>query len=230
MPTALVTGSNSGLGLALSREYLARGWRVLATHRPSAHIDDLLALAQEYGDQLRLMHLDLARDGDVLRLADQIGSEAIDVMVASAAWARKCRGLDALDYQTWETTMRVNAYGPLALAASLRFAVARSEQKTIVVISSEMGSIAANDSGGRYAYRASKAAANMIVRTLAHDLHALGVIVVSVHPGWLRTQLGGPDAPVQPAEAAAAIATLIDGLEPRHSGRFFDRHGDELPW
>ena len=134
------------------------------------------------------------------------------------------------DYDVWIETLKVNTLAPLRVAERFAGLVEKSEGKLIVNVSSLMGSIARTESGGNYIYRSSKAALNKVTCTLALDLKPRAIIVVSVHPGWVSTDMGGSEAPVTPAESAAALAGLFERLKPGDSGRFFNYDGQELPW
>jgi len=226
MPTVLITGANRGLGRALAETYCAAGWNVIATCRNAA---DQPAL-QKACPTADVYQLDLASEKSIDELASLLNDRAIDVLLNNAVWAVKEGGLMDVTYDNWAHSMKVNAFSVLQLARSFLSNLLLSERKAIVHISSSMGSISANDLGGKYSYRSSKAAAHMIIRNLAIDLADQNIIAVSIHPGWLQTRLGGPDAEISPAIGAARIKVLLDRLTPAQSGKFLTATGEELNW
>lgn len=228
LPTVLITGANRGIGFALARYYAQCGWRVLATCRNPADAGDLTALRNRHGNAIRIEALDVEDLRQIAQLSEAITDENLDVLINNAGVTSV--GLADLSYDGWEKCMRVNAYAILAMARTFLDQVARSERRIMVTISSQMGSIAGTDTGMRYSYRASKAAANMIMRTLSRDLAGRGVICVALHPGWVRTAIGGVRAPLTPADSAIRLKVLIDGLTLSESGGFFALDGTAIPW
>lgn len=229
-PSVLVTGSSRGLGLGLVTAYARRGWRVFATCRDPGAAPELAALAARPDADVRIVPLDLADDAQIDAAGRLLGDEALDLVFHNAAWGDGKARLEDVTSRTWDRALRVNAFAPLAVTRALLEPIARSARRTVVAISSVRGSLGENREGQRYVYRASKAALNMVVRSLAIDLAPRGLIVTAVHPGWVQTAMGGPDAPLSVAESAAAIAELVERLGPEHSGRFLDYLGRELPW
>ncbi len=222
----LVTGASRGLGLALVETYAGRGWRVHACCRNPDRAHALQGVA----GAVTVHRLDV-RDQTAYRpLADRLVGEAIDVLIANAGIPGPEDRIEMLDIPAWFETFHVNSIAPLVLAGAFRRHVARSGQKKMIAISSILGSIGDNRSGGLYAYRCSKAALNMAWRSLSCELREEGVICTAVHPGWVRTSMGGQGAPLAPQEAAVAIFTVIEGLGPDQSGRFLDYRGREIPW
>jgi NAD(P)-dependent dehydrogenase (short-subunit alcohol dehydrogenase family) len=135
----------------------------------------------------------------------------------------------AMDYAAWMDTLAVNVLGPFRLTTALLPNLMKSANPRVVTLTSIMGSLS-RDSSGYYAYRSSKAAANKVMRLLAHDLADDRIVVCPVHPGWVKTEMGGPSAELTAEESAHGLLRLIDGLTPAHSGRFFQWDGAELPW
>lgn len=230
MPTVLVTGASRGLGLEFCRQYAEDGWRVVATCRRPARADGLASIAQRFPNRFEVHPLDVGDEDSVRALGRDLQADSLDLLVNNAMGGGRSRPLDEIDYRSFETAMRVNAFAVLSTARTFLDRMARGQGRTLAVISSEMGSLARNTKGGRYVYRASKAAANMIVRSLAADLAERGIKVVSLHPGWVRTRLGGPDAPLSPGESVAAMRQVLARLGAEDSGRFLDRHGRDIPW
>ena len=227
MPTVLITGANRGLGLELARQYAANGWRVIATAR-SPDAPALQALAD--GEPRVTVHaLDVADFAAIDRLAAELAGTPIDLLF-NVAGVMGSKRFGATDYAEWSRVLAVNVLAPMKMAEAFVEHVASSEQKKIVTLTSVMGSIRDNTSGGYYVYRSSKAAANAVMKSMAVDLKARGIIAVPMHPGWVRTDMGGPSAPVETADSAAGMRKVIESLTLSDSGRFLHFQGKELPW
>lgn len=219
MPTVLITGANRGIGLALARRYHERGDTVIAACRRSSKALDALGVRVETGVELT--------DDDHAPLARRLEGTPIDVLVCNAGILRQST-LDALDLQSIREQFEVNTLGPLKLVAALRDQLPRGAK--IALITSRMGSIADNTSGGSYGYRMSKAALNMAGASLAHDLRRAGVAVVLLHPGYVKTDMTGDSGDATPDEAARGLIARIDELSMETSGSFHHARGEELPW
>lgn len=225
MPTVLITGANRGIGLELARQYAADGWRVLATCRNPAAATELKAVA---GD-VAVHGLDVDDPSSLEVLATALDGEPVDVLFNNAGINRRAPSIDAIDYAAWAETMETNVFGPIRVAAALKDNVAVSGRKVMAFVSSKMGSIAENG-GGSIVYRTSKTALNMAVSCLAKELGDRGVIAVLFHPGHVRTDMGGPTAPVTPAESAAGMRRVTAGLTAKDNGTFRNFDGATLPW
>ena len=227
MATILVTGANRGIGFEFAKQYAAAGWRVHATCRDPGAAAALKALA---GD-VTIHRLEVTAPEQVRALAAALAGEPVDVLVNNAGISAQAKtSLGDMDYALWEEMMRVNVFGPLRVAEALAANVAASQKRIMLFISSRAGSIADNLSGGRYIYRSSKAALNMVVKSLAIDLIPKRIICAAVHPGWARTDMGTAAAPVAVADSVAALRALVERLEPHHNGRFINYDGQELRW
>jgi NAD(P)-dependent dehydrogenase (short-subunit alcohol dehydrogenase family) len=227
MPTVLITGANRGIGFELAKQYAADGWRVHATCREPIAADALKALA----GTVTLHRLDVAMPNQVHDLAKGLAGEAIDLLVNNAGITAHAKtSLGDMDYALWEHLLRVNVMGPLRVAEALAANVAASERRIMLFLSSRAGSITDNLSGGRYIYRSSKAALNMVVKSLAIDLIPKRITCAAVHPGWVRTDMGTAAAPVAVEDSVTALRALIERLEPHHNGRFLNYDGQELHW
>ena len=216
--TVLVTGANRGIGLALARACAARGDRVIGTARRTDEASDLAAVAD------RVLPLDVTDDASVAELAAALADEKLDLLITNAGILVD-DGFATVDAADVLAQMDANAVGPLRVTQALRDRLAGGAR--VVCVSSVMGSIAENGSGGYYGYRASKAALNAIVKNLSIDLAP--VPVVAVHPGYVKTAMTGRGE-IGPDESAAALLAAIAGLGRRDTGRFLDRHGHDLPW
>ncbi|MGH8259961.1 MAG: SDR family oxidoreductase [Steroidobacteraceae bacterium] len=250
MPSVLITGANRGLGLEFARQYAADRWQVHATCRNPQEASELAALAglsdpaaqgaatdragpreRKTADRrtVSILPLDVMDADSIERTASAV-SEPIDVLINGAGITGAGHAGARMDYDAWEKVLRVNTLGPMRVSEAFAAHVARSDRKLIVTITSGLGSIADNTSGGWIAYRSSKAAVNMVMRSLAVELSGRGIVCVVVSPGWVQTDMGGPGAPLTPAESVTAMRRLIDRLQPGDGGTFFRYDGTEIPW
>lgn len=227
MPTVLVTGANRGIGLSLVRQYADEGWSVIATCRDPDGADALRAL----GGDVRIEKLEVVDRRGIAALADKLGGQPIDVLFNNAGIAgREAGTLGSIDADVWMHTLEVNTVAPILLCEALRANVAASGQKKIAFVSSRLGSIGSNTWGDRYAYSSSKAALNMAGKSLSLDTANDGITVVMMHPGHVRTDMGGASAPVTPEESAAGMRRVVAEATTKDSGRFFNYDGSEIPW
>lgn len=231
MPTALITGANRGLGLEFARQYLADSWQVFAACRDPNSASELLRWAETTDHKLRILTLDVTHAASVKAAAEELDRQSIDVLLNNAGvGGPRGQTIGNIDYNSWAKVLDVNTMGPLRVSEAFVEHVARSERRLIVTLTSGMGSITDNTSGGAFAYRSSKAAVNMVMRSLAIDLAPRGVTCVVVNPGWVQTDMGGPHATLTPAESVSRLRRLIDSLGPAQSGRFFNHDGREYAW
>ena len=227
MPSVLITGANRGLGLEFTRQYAADGWRVFAACRDPAGARDLAAVEGDVSAET----LDVDDGPQVAALANKLSGQPIDVLINNAGiYGPKDVTRDTVDYDAWGQVFRTNAMSPLAVSAAFAANVAQGGQKKIITLSSIMGSIAENDSSGDFIYRSSKAAVNAVMKSLAGDLKSEGITVVVLHPGWVRTDMGGPDASIEAPESVTGMRAVIAGLKESDSGRFLNYDGTEIPW
>jgi NAD(P)-dependent dehydrogenase (short-subunit alcohol dehydrogenase family) len=231
MPSTLITGANRGLGLEFARQYLADGWQVYAACRDPSSASELGRLADTSDHKLRIMALDVTDPASVKAAAAKLDGQAIDLLLNNAG-VMGVRGqtIGHIDYEAWAKVLDANTMGPMRVSEAFVDHVARSERKLIVTLTSGMGSLSDNTSGGSIAYRSSKAAVNMVMRSLAIDLASRGITCVVVNPGWVQTDMGGPHATLAPAESVARLRDLIETLGPAQSGKFFNHDGREYPW
>lgn len=229
MPTVLITGSNRGLGLEFVRQYAGAGWQVIAATRQPADAGALAALAATLPGRVRIVPLDVTLDPSFDALAGQLRDEALDLVISNAGVMSR-RGFGGSSWPDWQAHFRINSYAPLRLAESLLGAIERGQQKKFVTLTSLLGSVGANQSGGLYAYRASKAAANAVIKSLSIDLAARGVIALALHPGWVKTDLGGPLAPLDVQTSVTGMRNVIDAATPSDSGQFLQWDGVRLAW
>jgi len=218
--TSLVTGANRGIGLALCRRLKERGRDVIGVCRKSSPALDALGLRVEAG-------VDVTSDDAVAGLARRLAGVALDELICSAGILRE-DGLDDAAYDDIRAQLEVNAIAPLRVVAALRKNLRRGGK--VALITSRMGSIGDNGSGGYYGYRMSKAALNAAGMSLARDLAASGVAVAILHPGYVRTDMTDGAGNIEPADAAAQLVDRIDALTPETTGTFWHANGQVLPW
>ncbi|THD80999.1 MAG: SDR family oxidoreductase [Phenylobacterium sp.] len=230
MTTVLVTGANRGIGLEFVRQYAGEGAEVLACCRDPAGAGELAALAAARGGRVRVLALDVADAGSIAALKAALDGQAIDILVNNAGISGPRRqSADEIDGEGWLETFRVNTLAPVLVAQALHANLKAGTEKKLAAITSQLGSIAGN-SGGRYAYRSSKAALNDVMRGLSRDWAGEGILVGIYHPGWVQTDMGGAGAPVTPAQSVRGLRQRIAELTPAISGAFRDYAGAPLPW
>jgi NAD(P)-dependent dehydrogenase (short-subunit alcohol dehydrogenase family) len=241
MPSVLITGANRGLGLGLTTLYAADGWRIFACCRDPNTAKDLNALVATSGGKLTVHKLDVEDHASINAVALQLKGQPIDVLLNVAGYygpkiVTEPGGLQEFgtsDYADWARIYKINVMGPMKLAEALIDNVAASGQKKIVNISSIVGSIGVigNGMGGHmYGYRASKAALNAITRAMAEDMKPRGITVVPLHPGWVRTDMGGPAADIDAQTSVTGMKKVIDALTLADTGKFMVYDGTTLPW
>jgi NAD(P)-dependent dehydrogenase (short-subunit alcohol dehydrogenase family) len=222
--TCLVTGANRGIGLELARQLAARGDTVVGTAR------DPEAAAELRGIGARVEELDASSGKSVAALARRLKGLPIDRLIHNAAIGVAGPAAAEVDPEEIEAHLRVNAIGPFRLTQALLPNLRAGEGRLVVGISSGLGSIEENTTGGWVAYRASKTALHQLMRTFAAELSAEGLVFVLLSPGWVRTGMGGQDAPLSPEQSVRAMLKVVDRLGPKDSGRFFSERGRRIPW
>lgn len=225
----LITGANRGIGLELVRQLLARKERVTATARMPAQADALQQLKGDFGDALQILPLDVGDDASIAALGSALGTSPLDVLINNAGIGSR----DNLASFTRKQALEVyetNAVAPMLVARALLPALRANKHAKVVNISSLMGSVADNSSGGSVAYRMSKAALNMATKCLSIELASDGIVVAALHPGWVKTDMGGTNAPVEIPDSAKGILKVIDGLEAEAAGTLIDFTGKTLPF
>lgn len=223
MQSVLITGANRGVGLALARHYHEAGWAVLGTCRcPAEEAAELGEVATQVIDGL-----DVTRPEDVARIARELGDRRLDLLINNAGLLQD-EELGQIDYDSLRQQMEINAYAPLRVTETLLDHLASGSK--VIHITSRMGSIEDNSSGGKYGYRASKAALNAIGKSLAVDLAPRGIAVALIHPGFVKTRMVGFGGLISPEESAEGIARRIEALTLENSGGFWHSNGEPLPW
>lgn len=238
MPSVLITGANRGLGLGLLKLYAAEGWRVYACSRDPAKANALNDLAAKSGGKVSVHKLDVEDHGSIDALAGQLKGQPIDVLLNVAGYFGSAivsqpggmQPFGSSDFKEWEKICRINVMGPMKVCEAFIENVTASEQKKIVTLSSVLGSIGGNQVGKMYPYRASKAAVNAMMKSMSIDLAPRGIIAIPLHPGWVRTDMGGPTADLDIATSVGGMKNVIDRLKPTDTGKFMAYDGSTLPW
>lgn len=227
----LITGANRGIGLEFVGQYLAAGKQVMATCRDPAAASELTALQESHPGKLEIVKLDVTDEGSVAALAAGLNDRAIDLLINNAGvYGPSGAALQSLDAGAWLQVFATNSIAPVQLSAALLDNLARAANPKLVVISSKMGSIADNSSGGAWVYRSSKAAVNAAFASLAIDLKERNIAVAVLHPGWVETDMGGPNALIDTATSVAGMRQVIADLKLATSGRFVSYDGSAIPW
>jgi len=223
--TVLITGANRGLGFEFARQYSAAGWRVIGTARKPATATDLKDLG------VRVLQLDVADAQSVAAMAKVLEGEAVDLLINNAGMANR-DGMDfeTMDFDAVERVLAVNTIGPMRVTRALLPNLRAGNGKQIVHITSGLGSIEENTGGGYYGYRESKAALNMFNRSLAWNYKDEGFTCVVMSPGWVRTDMGGPEANLSPEESITGMKKVIDGLTIEDTGTFQSWNGTIRAW
>ncbi|MBU2678092.1 MAG: SDR family oxidoreductase [Gammaproteobacteria bacterium] len=223
-PTVLITGANRGLGLEFARQYAADGWKVIGTARNPERADELEALRVE------IAQLDVASQASVDALAESLEGRPIDLLINNAGIFPRVNKIEEVNFDDYSRTIAVNTLGPVRVTRALLPHLQRGEKKTVVNITSRLGSIALNNSGAYYGYRESKAALNMFTKTLAIELDPEGFTCLTIHPGWVKTDMGGENANLTPEESVSGMRAVIEKLGPSDTGTYWSYDGQEVPW
>ncbi len=224
----LITGCNRGLGLEFVKQYAAQGWRVLACCRNPDQADALQALAKQYA-QIRVLALDVANFEQITTLAATLQHEKIDLLINNAG-IYPHSDFEEADPEAWLEAYKVNSIAPFKMAIAFTSHVAASRLKKIATLTTKMGSIDDNTSGGSYIYRSSKVAANMVMKSLSIDLKPRGIAVVTLHPGWVLTDMGGVDALIDTQASVTGMRKVIENLSLANSGQFIAYDGKPIAW
>lgn len=229
--TYFITGCNRGLGLEFVQQLLARGERVIATCRDIATATDLTALTLEHSGQLSLVEMDVSDEASMREAVALLNDEAIDVFINNAGvYGPRDANFGNVDGTAMAEVLYTNAVAPVLLTQLLIDNVRKGSGKKLVYVSSKMGSIADNGRGGSYIYRSSKTALNSAVKSLALDLAPEGIATATLHPGWVRTDMGGPNGLIDAPESVSGMLNVIDGLSVANTGLFFSYDGSTIAW
>lgn len=232
MNCALVTGASRGLGLEFTHQLLDAGWRVIAACRKPGQAQALTKLALSHPGRLAVLPLDLTKPASIAELAREAAlvSEHVDLLINNAGMLPEGERFGALEAKAMEQSFATNVIGPMLVTQALVPLLERSKGARVVNISSILGSIAAREHFGTPSYSISKAALNMATRLLALELAPRGIVVVALHPGWVRTDMGGAKADLAPDESVRGLRQVIAGLGIADAGCFLNWKGESLPW
>ena len=235
MPTVLITGASRGLGLEFARQYGLDGWKVIATCRDPGAAMDLKILT---GD-IDILQMDIVELGQVAEVASTLKEVAIDLLLNNAGITGprdQTASFGDIDIDAWLDLVRVNTISPFKVTEAFIHHVKASQWKMVVFISSRSGSVTERGSlphhlrGGSYTYRSSKAALNAVAKSLAFDLAPTGVGVLALHPGWVNSGAGDPEAPLDVETSVSGMRKVIGGFTPDQSGSFLNYDGETIPW
>ena len=234
MKTVMITGASRGIGLEITKKELEAGSRVLATCRNPDFSDNLKSLISQYGETLWICELDVESEDSVKKLMNQlrIDGEKVDCLYNNAGiidW----RTMNEVDAESMEKVYKVNVVGAMLVLRHTLPLLRRGSDKMVINVSSRLGSIALrghSQLGGAIAYSASKAALNMLTKQASIDLAGEGIRVISISPGWVRTDMGGPEAKYSVVESVERILRNVRNFSSEDSGKFFGEDGEELPW
>lgn len=224
----LITGANRGLGLELTKQYAAEGWNVLACCRNPESANELNSLAVKHNN-LQILVLDVSDFNQIDALALQLKNQPIDVLINNAGIYPQSEFGDT-NYEDWAQAFKINAMAPLKMAEAFVQHVAKSQLKKIATLSSKMGSIDDNSGGESYIYRSSKTAVNMVMKSLSIDLKPYGISFVTLHPGWVQTDMGGPNGLINAQTSVTGLRGVIEKLTLENTGQFIAFDGKCIAW
>jgi NAD(P)-dependent dehydrogenase (short-subunit alcohol dehydrogenase family) len=223
MTTYLVTGANRGIGLELVKQLRARGDTVIATTRTGSDAD-LAATGA------RVVKLEVSDEDSIAALGSTLAQTPIDVLINNAGVGSEAATLKDQSFEELSRVFTINAFAPILLAKACLPALRAGQRRVVMNVSSQLASIATNNGGSSYPYRGSKTALNQLTMCLANELRPENFCCVSVHPGWVRTDMGGPKAPMLPPDSARHLIALADRLTPADSGKFLNYDGAAMQW
>ena len=224
----LITGANRGLGLEFAKQYATDGWHVLACCRNPEAASALQTLASTF-HHVQILALDMADFSQIDALAIQLKNQPIDVLINNAGVYPDSTFGDT-NYDDWAQAFKINAMASLKMAEAFVQHITKSQLKKIATLTSKMGSIDDNTSGESYSYRSSKTAVNMVMKSLSIDLKPYGISVVTLHPGWVQTDMGGPNGLINAQTSVAGLRAVIENLSLVNTGQFIAFDGKAIAW
>ena len=230
MATILVTGANRGLGIEFVEQYLNKGYEVIATYRNENSSMDLIEMGNERSN-LKLLQLDVTSNKSLNSFAENLGDSPIDIFINNAGvYGPRNSSFGNVDEENWIPAIKVNAIAPLLLTQLIIKNIRAGTDKKLIYITSKMGSIDDNKGGGAYVYRSSKTALNAVVKSLSVDLENEGIVVALIHPGWVKTDMGGPNALIERDTSVRGMTEVISNLDITSTGNFYNYDGSIIPW
>ena len=230
MTNVLITGANRGLGLGFVKSFLAKNINVICTTRNIAGSKELLECKKNHPNNLEILELDLLEENSENTLSDLLSDKPVDIFINNAGVGNSNQRFGVVSSKPWLELLKVNLIAPLTFTQAIIENIKKGSDKKIYFLSSQLGSIGDNTSGGMYIYRSSKTALNQVVKSLSVDLKPIGITVISLHPGWVKTDMGGPNAPVSIDESVKGMMKVIDTTDIGNTGTFLNYDGKELPW
>lgn len=227
----LISGANRGIGLQMVRQAVKRGWRVYACCRHPSQADDLVKVASLTPGQVSIHVLDIADVAQIQALAYELRNIPIDWLINNAGvYGSMHHNFGDTDEVDWLNTFKINSIGPMKVSEAFLPNLEIGTEKKIASLSSKMGSMDDNGSGGSYIYRSSKAALNAVIKSMSIDLKPKNIIALALHPGWVRTDMGGPNGEIDTHESVVRIFDIIERAKLSDSGTFYDIDGTIIPW
>jgi len=227
MKTVLITGANRGIGLEFVKQYLEQGWQVLACCRAPQSATQLQSMACS---ALKILPLDVADTYSIQALRGLLKDQNLSLFINNAGVYGGPQSLEHVEEEEWLKVFRINTIAPALLTRALLPLMDRSRPAKLAYLSSKMGSIAENSSGATYLYRSSKAALNQIIKSLSIDLANEGMLVAALHPGWVKTEMGGPNALIDTQTSVSGMRAVLEQLGSAESRGFYNYNGAEIPW
>ena len=230
MKTILITGCNRGIGFEFVRQFSLMDINIIATYRNKSSSEELLSLAEK-SSNIALLELDVSSNQSIEEFVNSMSEKPIDIYINNAGMMGSgARTFGEVKGDRWLEVFNVNTVAPLLLTQKLFGNFLKGKDKKLVYVSSKVGSIGDNSGGGSYIYRSSKTALNQVVKSLSIDLNDQGFEVVAVHPGWVQTDMGGPNAIIDVTTSVAGLINIITNLKGSDSGKFFNFDGQTIPW
>ena len=230
MATILVTGANRGLGIEFVEQYLNDGNEVIATYRNENSSMDLIKMGNERSN-LKLLQLDVSSNKSLNSFAENLGDSPIDIFINNAGvYGPRNSSFGNVDEENWIPAIKVNTIAPILLTQLIIKNIRAGSDKKLIYITSKMGSIDDNKGGGAYVYRSSKTALNAVVKSLSVDLKNENIAVALIHPGWVKTDMGGPNALIDKDTSVRGMTEVISNLDISSTGNFYNYDGSIIPW
>ncbi len=227
----LITGANRGIGLEMVKYSMEQGWRVFACCRNPHNADSLFNVAKLSNGQVSVHIADMMELSTIQALSYELRNDPVDMLINNAGiYGSDKNTFGGVDVESWLQAFQVNSIAPLKMVEAFSEQLQMGKRKLVVCMSSKMGSMADNGSGNSYIYRSSKAALNAVVKSLSIDLKEQGIISVAMHPGWVKTEMGGANAEISTRECVLQIFGHLLPLTINDSGRFIDIDGSDIPW
>ena len=226
----LITGTNRGIGLEFVKHYLKNNEKVIATYRNKNSVKDLLELKNTTSN-LSLVELDVSNPNSINEFASKITDQPIDTFINNAGvFGPRNNEFGNFNAKEWLDVFNINTIAPLLITQKILKNLRLGKNKKLVFISSKVGSIEENTGGGMYIYRSSKTALNQVIKSLSIDFKDENFIAAALHPGWVQTDMGGPNALIDKKTSVKGMAEVIDSLVLKNSGSFYNYDGSSIPW